>query len=228
MEQTKEAKEARVAAIIAELAVLCKDDINGELADVIAKSAAAAPIRNAVNRTTKNLPYYNEKFAKELIVFLDQRIANGKPVEFRKSAHGVSSRTLWYKVSQAWDYIRDNLDPSGVYKELWDKSTIRRLPTGVRIIDRDLSVRPLEGIQVNEEDSAVHRLNNKIMDFLSDDNSKPMLDIQSLSLTQAEVDELAALLAPVTGVDHIAAQITTTRVRILKKNKVLRDGESKQ
>ena len=92
------------------------------------------------------LPYYKEAYGKEIIHYvLDPMIADGKPKKF----DGVDAKrwrpaTIESKVRQAWEYVRDNLDPDKKYAMLFAKTEVCRKGDTVVILFKspDVPLRP--------------------------------------------------------------------------------------
>lgn len=169
-------------------------------------------------KSSSNPPYFKERFALEFKLALDKMMESGEDMEYRYADFKMTKDSMYLRVAQSRMYLLERLDPEGKYAKFLEQITITRERTGVRLsFCRDIRVRR-QGDEPDFFPSVIDAigqasLRNKIVDWLEVSKSGDIFDLDKLSLPADEVNELQILLAPL---ENVAAEITATRVRLIR------------
>lgn len=194
-------------------------------ADFVSSLLKSPEVSGRVFRTRPKGPYYTKIRALELKPFLDRMIQDQKPIAFYTKRFKVSSRSLWLRIHQSFDYLAENIEIIQLYgtkyKELREYTKLctenrnRENPAIVIRFREDPEATPI----VPLTDDAVENLlpNNEwklVVDrYLEDISNTESLNIKGLNLTDEQVSELDYELSSLEG---ILATVTSTNIKIIK------------
>lgn len=202
------------------------ETIKKRLHEIFPDEVTAARVVNAVTRKTpehysrkSNLPYYNEYMARLTMKEIDVQIKDKCPlVWYFNSYPNYTPQTLYVRINQSINFILDNLDPDGKYRQ-WKSVTKVTRPPGVGVM-----IEYLPGFDANTEQvfSAVKTLSTEatqvwrrnMENWIEGEDNKPFVK-EGLVLTNEEVRELKQGLSLVVG---IACSINNTSVKIIRVN----------
>jgi hypothetical protein len=160
--------------------------------------------------------YYREPYALWLKKELDKMMADKQPRAFPYNMWKNSTpNTIYLRINQAWHYLNDFLDPTGIYVKMWHETKVCRVRGyGVKIEYKETSIEMPEG-EVFVPRTDVCKWKKRIDDYLNDDSVIEPLHIKNLILTPEEVkqqiDELSDLVTIHFVVKH-------NEIKIIKVN----------
>jgi hypothetical protein len=195
------------------------DSLSPELRRELAEASKNSTKRKCGIGTV--VAYYHEKFARELMPYLDllaQQEGTHTGMFISAREHKTSPKTLHLKISQAWMYLRDYLDPTGKYVELKNKITIRREDMlGVKLVWKDKPVRPLPKPQLVKPDpDAMNNWKEGLQEYLETAIDNQKFDREGLNLRDEDMTYVRNLVSMMGSGFHII-KLTHNRIFILKK-----------
>lgn len=149
-------KEIHALVLIDELANLLKDDtsLQAALQEKLVRSSSARTLRHVILERRAVQYYYNEEDAEMLRPYLDRMIEMDckSPIDFPRSAYPTQSpRTIYLRVYQAWQWLRDKHPDKEKYTKLYDRTVIRTdMKLGVRIALKQKVSAPLIAVEADE------------------------------------------------------------------------------
>jgi hypothetical protein len=213
-------KEIRVLVLVEQLANLLQDntELQDKVAEKLGRSKSAASLRQVILSRREVQFYYNEEDAEMLRPFLDRMIeADCKvPIDFPRSATPqISPRTVYLRIYQGWQWLRDKHKDKEKYIKLYDRTTIRTdMKLGVRIAPKVRDIPALVAVEVDESFDHLLKLQNSISAALAQPQTIDfaiIFDKKNLRLTEEDQDKIKDSLA---GLEGITVNTTASSVLI--------------
>ena len=157
--------------------------------------------------------YYKRSYAVWLKKFLDQILKGGEEIDQRITASNLrlTPASLVVRITQAWMFICDNMDPDGKYSELREKIRVTKE-------DKIYVVFRWKGISISKvELEAVPRLQigrpwrEELITFIEESEPGQNLQIEGLMLSKEDQDHVRLLCGQ--G-DLLVDLISKTRIKV--------------
>lgn len=215
-------KEIQVLALMDQLNLLLRGDLDlqDKVAERLETGGTGRDLRNVVLRRRASLSYYNEDYAMQLKPYLNRMIESDctAPIEFPKHKYpGTALRTIYLRVYQAWQYLRDHDAEKAKYIELWGKCQITQPRTGIRIIAKKSrhDELTLVGVEIEEKLDDILPLLNEIETAITTQVSQKTIVFEKnkLSLSPESIEKIRDSMLDVEG---ITAIVEPNRIKILK------------
>ena len=152
-----------------------------------------------ISRHLKRMTYYRERFALQMKAIIDEMILESGKGEFKERFFKYESyqdvltkNSLYLKISQSWLYLRNELDPEGIYKRFAEQICIVRRKDGIRIqYQKDDTSELIADIVVPEKEQRKEYM-SKIEEFLDTAKEGDEITIPQLRLTDEEISNVEA------------------------------------
>ena len=222
-EQAPIDKEVRALALIDSLANLLRDDdsLKSRLSDALEHSSAGTQLRSVTLKRRNVQPYYTEANALMLKPYLDSMIERNckVPIEFPRSSYpSLLPRTIYLRVYQGFQWLRDHHPESAKYQELYDRVTITQShKTGVRIVEKSNALSPLVARDVDLNFEHLRKLQDGIIEALKQPQEAPVavvFETYKLSLTDEDQDKIKDMLA---GIEGLTLSVKETEIVIMRR-----------
>jgi hypothetical protein len=176
------------------------------------------------SRRLLRMTYYRERFAKQMQMIIDDMMKEHKNGihEDRFFAYAayeniLNKNSLYLKINQSMSYLKNELDPEGIYNEFSEIILIKRMADGIRIsYQRDI----VEGTEADlvatkiltaEEQKNVYT--EKIDEFLEKGKEGEELLITKLHLTEEELEKIEASICQL---ENIVYKLFPNRIWMVK------------
>jgi hypothetical protein len=204
-----------------ELLTAIKQVNSGQLAEFL----VGKPKQKKQSRHLKKMTYYRERFALQMKVIIDAMMAEAKEGKFEERFfaydqynHVLNKNSLYLKINQSWLYLRNELDPTGIYNQFAEIISIdRKSKDGIRITYEKDITEPVDAdlipTKVLTEDEQQSNLRNHIDHFLENSAINEELNMTKLRLNEEQMSQIDASLCQL---DNITYKIFPTKIWIVK------------
>mgnify|MGYP007007267304 CR=1 FL=1 len=215
--------EIRVLTLLDELANALRDnpELQDRVSERMANSNTGKELREVVMQRRAAQSYYNEEHAIALQPYLDMMIQSDckKPIIFTRAAFpGVSPRTIYLRVYQAWQWLRDKHPERQKYIDLYSRTNITQNPSsGVAIREKKRAVGPLVGIEMVESVEHLAKVQQEISTALSKPQTLPFAVVyEKKGLTLSE-DDQNAIKDGLAGIEGVVCKVTEHQVMVARR-----------
>lgn len=215
--------EIRVLTLLDELADALRDnpELQDRVSERMSNSNTGKELREVVMQRRAAQSYYNEEHATALQPYLDRMIESDckKPILFTRAAFpGISPRTIYLRVYQAWQWLRDRSPERQKYIDLYSRVIItQNTSAGVSIREKKRSVGPLVGIEVAESTEHLAKLQQEISEALKKPQTLPfavVFEKKNLSLNE---DDQNAIKDGLAGIEGVVCKVTEHQVMVARR-----------
>jgi len=222
-EQVSIDKEVRALALIDSLANLLRDDesLQSRLADALEHSPSGTQLRTVTHKRRNAQPYYTESNALMLKPYLDTMIERDckVPIEFPRSSYPtLTPRTIYLRVYQGFQWLRDHHPDKQTYKDLYNRVVITQShKTGVRIVEKSSALSPLVARDIDTNFEHLRKLQDGIIEALKQPQEAPVAVVfekYKLSLTDEDQDKIKDMLA---GIEGLTISVKETEIVIMRR-----------
>lgn len=216
-------QEIRVLTLLDELADALRNnpELQDRVSERMASSNTGKELREVVMQRRAAQSYYNEEHAVALQPYLDKMIESDckKPIIFTRAAFpGISPRTIYLRIYQAWQWLRDRHEDRQKYIELYSRVIITQSNTsGVCIREKKRSVGPLLGIEIQDTAEHLAKVQQEISEALKKPQTIPFAVVyekKGLSLTE---DDQNAIKDGLAGVDGVVTKVTEHSIMVARR-----------
>lgn len=216
-------KEVRALKLIDSLAALLKDDesLQSRVAEAMEYSASGTQLRSVTLKRRNTQPYYTEANALMLKPYLDQMIERDckVPIEFPRSSYPtLTPRTIYLRIYQGFQWLRDNHPEKKTYADLYARVEITQShKTGVRIVQKSNALTPLVARDIDTTFEHLRSLQDGIIEALKQPQAVPVAVVfekYKLSLSDEDQDKIKDMLA---GIEGLTVSIKETEVVIMRR-----------
>lgn len=216
-------KEIEVLALLDRLSYLLKDDpvVKERVSEQMSTSHTGRTLREIILQRRAHQFYYNKDEAEKLRKYLDAMIASNcaSPIHFPPTPRH-SIRTLYLRIYQAWQWLRDQDENKQVYRDLYDKCAITQdRVRGVRIVPKQTSTGELNGFIAEDSEStdSLARIQIGITEALETPQTEPVAIIYEKSNLTLDDDQVAAIKDTLAGLEGITLMIDKTSIKIMRR-----------
>ena len=157
-------------------------------------------------------PYYNKKHAIETARLLELLLQNpDKPIVVEHEKVGIQKHSLLNRLYNSLDYLCDELDPDGIWKQLREKLVLSVVFAGIKISMNEKKVSSLVDASREYQERSAEGIVERILRFLEDTNST-IFEETELKLSEDTLETLRGLLEQ----EGLICIIRKERVKIVK------------
>ncbi len=220
-------QEIRVLTLLDELANALRDnpELQDKVSERMSSSATGRELREVVLQRRAAQSYYNEEYALALQPHLDRMIETDckRPILFARSAFpGVSHLTIYFRVYQAWQWLRDRHPEKQKYIDLYERTVIVKSPKmGVRIQVKQRAAAELIATEIDEGFEHLMQLQSAISEALKAPQTIPFAIIfekKNLCLNEDDQNTIKDGLA---GVEGLTVKVTEHSVVIARRVEIV-------
>lgn len=185
-----------------------------DLLDKLIQEKEAAKTRRKNWSRLSRSSYYNKRYALELKAVIDDMLQTGRDMEYRCMDYPtLKPATIYLRINHAKLFIMDELDPDGVYKEVFTRIHIGYSPqrTGVRLTLLQVSNEKLVPVPISTDEKH-DTWKTKLDDYVA--TVKPgdkALNLKGLSLT---LDEVNTIKDSFITLEHLGILVTPTEILV--------------
>ena len=181
-----------------------------------------SPSRPKISRHKKRMTYYRERFALQMKSIIDGMIDESNRGVFNErffkyDGNILSKNSLYLKITQSWLYLRDELDPNGVYKKFAEMICIVRLKEGIRLrYQKDVAdTSELKAIVINEGSPTEQKsdIHSRIEYFLNNAKVDEELVINNILISEKEISDIESSICTL---ENFTYKILTNKIWIAK------------
>lgn len=215
--------EIRVLTLLDELADALRNnpELQDRVAERMSSSHTGKELREVVMQRRAAQSYYNEEHAEALRPYLDKMIESNckNPILFTRAAFpGISPRTIYLRVYQAWQWLRDRHEDRHKYIELYSRTvTTMNAVSGVSIREKKRSVGPLVGIEVAESTEHLARVQQEISEALKKPQTIPFAVIYEKKNLSLNDDDQNAIKDGLAGLEGVVCKVTAHQVMVARR-----------
>lgn len=149
-----------------------------------------------IEKRKLTMPYYRERFGKEVKKAVDAIITDGKNRVYKYSDFkNISKNSLYLRISQSFLYLVDNLDepPDFKYDKYRELITLRKYPDGVHLeLIPPLDKEPEVSSEIVPQPAREWK--SKLEDFIANGKINQKLSIKDINLDHEDIEEAKMML----------------------------------